>query len=255
MGVLQGKTVRTRCKTAPCFYESFTSEVNRLMKQTNIFKNFTDTVGFLGAVFALIAVFYLKNEFVATETVLSYKELESVKCYFFIAAVFIFSGIVNVTMRKFPLISLAVACLPLCVCYQIFAAKLLEKNPVFYIILTLIHASGALVYLFQHLEECESYVREGRISMISAYVLGGLAVDMWVSNAFISIKYEKLLKLPFRYFVCIGILGGVIGIVCYFKERRQSGSAPSTLFWNSFSAALVCAMILLARQTVGLFGI
>ena len=49
------------------------------MKQTNIFKNFTDTVGFLGAVFALIAVFYFKNEFVATETVLSYKELESVK--------------------------------------------------------------------------------------------------------------------------------------------------------------------------------
>ena len=101
------------------------------MKQTNIFKNFTDTVGFLGAVFALIAVFYFKNEFVATDTVQDYKELESVLSYMFLASVFIFSGIMNVTMRKFPLISLAASCLPLCVCYQLFVAKLLEKNPVF----------------------------------------------------------------------------------------------------------------------------
>ena len=225
------------------------------MKQTNIFKNFTDTVGFLGAVFALIAVFYFKNEFVATDTVQDYKELESVLSYMFLASVFIFSGIMNVTMRKFPLISLAASCLPLCVCYQLFVAKLLEKNPVFYIILTLIHASGALVYLFQHLQENESPVREGRISMISAYVLAGLAVDMWISNAFITVKYEKLLRLPFRYFLCIGIIGGAIGVFCYFKERRKNGVAPSTLFWNSFSATILCAIVLLARQTVGLFGL
>ena len=226
------------------------------MKQTNIFKNFTDTVGFLGALFALIAVFFFKNEFVASETVTDYKQLETVMCYFFLAGVFFFSALFNAIARELPIISLAVSCLPLCVCYQIFAAELLEKNPMFYIILTLIHASGALVYVFQRFEdEGLSLVKEGKRSMISAYVLAGIAVDMWISNSFISVKYEKLLKLPFRYFLCIGIIGGAIGIVCYFKERRQSGSAPSTLFWNSLSSALVCAMILLARQTVGLFGI
>lgn len=253
---LGGKSV-ANIKNQESFRGEHGKNMDQMNKQTNIFKNFTDTVGFLGALFALVAVFFFKNEFVATETVTDYKQLETVQAYLFLAGVFVFSSLFGSVARGLPIISLAISCLPLCVCYQIFVAELLEKNPVFYIILTLIHASGALVYVFQRFEyEDVTHVREGRNCMISAYVLAVLAAEMWAANSFISIKYEKLLKLPFRYFLCVGIIGGTLGIVRYFLARRSDPeNTPGSLFWNSLSSALVCAMILLARQTVGLFGI
>ena len=101
-------------------------------KQTNIFKNFTDTVGFIASLFAIITVLLYKNDFKPTEEIASFIELESVKTYVFIAAVFFISALANTLTRSLPTLSVAFSIFPVCFCYEAFAAKMLEKNPVLY---------------------------------------------------------------------------------------------------------------------------
>ena len=226
------------------------------MKQTNIFKNFTDTVGFLGCFFSVVTVLLYKNEFKPTEEITKYTELENVKAYIFIAAIFFASAFIGCVLRKFPTFCLAISCLPVCFCYEGFVSRALEKKPVFYIILALIHAAGALVYSVQKFDDKTLHVeKEGKKSMAVSYLLAALSLGMWVANSFISVKYEKLLRLPFRFFVGVGVISGVMAIFWYFKLPKDKRNTEGALFWNSFSASLVCAMVFLARQSFALFGI
>ena len=223
--------------------------------KTNVFKNFTDAVAFIAAIFAIIAVLLIKKGFEPTEEITSYLMLENVKGYIALAAVFIVSGIVNVLTRRIPTVSLAIATLPICISWRGFTEGVIDKKPIFYILLAIIHATGALVYTLQTLEDGDKNpTHEAMKAMICSFSLAFISLDLWVGSKLLTVKVEQIVKLPFRYLSVCGILCGVLGIVWYFKARKK-GNDRSALFWTSLSASLVCALILIARQTVAEFGV
>ncbi len=225
------------------------------MKEVNVSKRFTDLVGLVAAIFAFYVVFTAHEAFKPSDKLEFFWQDETTMAYINICAAFLLSTLINAVTRRLPMIGPIAAYLPIYFVFEAFTTEKLTEHPIAYILLSLIHVAGALVYMGQWLSEGDRPLINSRRSSVTAIVLASSWLVIWIFAHFkLSMKLKLMLAPAYWMLTLYGLVCGLFALAWYFKARKIDRDDAEPCLWLSLSSIVSCLIVIFLRVLLSGYG-
>ena len=147
------------------------------------------------------------------------------------------------------------AYLPIYFVFEAFTTEKLTEHPIAYILLSLIHLSGTLVYMGQWLSEGERPTVNSRRSSVTAMILAASWLVVWIFAHFkLSMKLKLMLAPAYWMLTFYGLVCGLFALAWYFKARRIDRESAEPCLWLSISSIVSCLIVIFLRVLLSGYG-
>jgi len=218
-------------------------------REVNIFKNFTNFIGYSAAVTAAFKIFVLKEKFKPTDEFETVWETEAVKVYLILAAVFFAAALFASMPFKNPSFALPVSALPVWASFLLFKEKLIPDRPIIYVLLGLIFFAGHVSCAFFWFEDSREYTKNQSRAVFCGFFYAALALALWIfSEQFLSYRWRLFFTSPFYVLSFGGCLCALFGLIWFVKtpkdKRRENLMLLSTLSGlTAFAVGLIRVLL------------
>ena len=190
------------------------------MEKKNILKNTTDVAALLAVILSAFVIFVAYSSFEPSEDAEKFYDVAQNAVYIGIVGAFSISLIANIFSRKSPFVGLAFSLLPLWYLINCFSEKMLTgKNPMLYVLLSLVHLAGALIYTVQWVSD-----REPAFSRATPCGIGASVISVVYFGLCALVRFDEKYGEPLFYLragiIFVALCSAFAALIFYKREKK-----------------------------------